>query len=292
MRVPSFNDEEVRSLCGVLGDTHNGLTNSEIDSLLQNAKIEDPNSKGPYSPHFYTIVLPKKDRLYEALSLRQRQDGCGNNVAGFIQRTMDPVRYVGNTQRFELLREQLNRILSFAGLLIGEDGKFTSISPVSTLSEAEKRASTLREELIDRNIHPDVLVFCKAELLQDNYFHAVFEATKSVADKIRKRAGLDGDGSDLVEQAFGLRGNSLPRLAFNALLTETERGEHRGLVNLLKGMFGTFRNVTAHSPKVRWKIDEQDALDLLSLASLLHRRIDAAKLLKPSPTETHSQIPS
>ena len=33
---------------------------------------------------------------------------------------------------------------------------------------------------------------------------------------------------------------------------------------LLKGMFGTFRNVTAHAPKIAWPIDEQDALDLLT----------------------------
>jgi hypothetical protein len=41
-------------------------------------------------------------------------------------------------------------------------------------------------------------------------------------------------------------------------------------------MFGTFRNVTAHAPKIHWNITEQDALDLLTLCSLLHRRLDAA----------------
>ena len=56
--------------------------------------------------------------------------------------------------------------------------------------------------------------------------------------------------------------------------------EHNGLMNLLKGMFGTFRNVTAHAPKITWMMDEQDALDLLSLASFLHRRIDACKQLE------------
>lgn len=45
-------------------------------------------------------------------------------------------------------------------------------------------------------------------------------------------------------------------------------------MNLLKGMFGTFRNVTA--PKIHWNITEQDAMDLLTLCSLLHRRLDAA----------------
>jgi hypothetical protein len=41
-------------------------------------------------------------------------------------------------------------------------------------------------------------------------------------------------------------------------------------------MFGTFRNVTAHAPKITWSIKEEDALDLLSMLSYFHRRLDAA----------------
>jgi uncharacterized protein (TIGR02391 family) len=47
-------------------------------------------------------------------------------------------------------------------------------------------------------------------------------------------------------------------------------------MNLLKGLFGTFRNTTAHAPKITWDIEEQDALDILSMVSLVHRRLDKA----------------
>lgn len=47
-------------------------------------------------------------------------------------------------------------------------------------------------------------------------------------------------------------------------------------MNLLKGLFGMFRNTTAHAPKITWRIEEQDALDILSLISLVHRRLDNA----------------
>jgi len=47
-------------------------------------------------------------------------------------------------------------------------------------------------------------------------------------------------------------------------------------LNLLKGLFGTFRNTTAHAPKFTWRIKEQDALDILSMVSLVHRRLDNA----------------
>jgi len=48
------------------------------------------------------------------------------------------------------------------------------------------------------------------------------------------------------------------------------------MMNLMKGIFGTFRNPTAHAPKILWNISEQDALDLLTMVSFLHRRLDSA----------------
>jgi uncharacterized protein (TIGR02391 family) len=68
----------------------------------------------------------------------------------------------------------------------------------------------------------------------------------------------------------------MPFLAVGSLQTETERDEQKGLMNLTKGMVGAFRNVTAHAPKISWKVTEQDALDLLTIASLIHRRLDDA----------------
>ncbi len=68
-------------------------------------------------------------------------------------------------------------------------------------------------------------------------------------------------------------------LAINTLRTDTEQSKQEGFANLLKGMFGTFRNPTGHAAKITWKIDEQDALDLLSLVSYMHRRLDAAAIV-------------
>ena len=63
----------------------------------------------------------------------------------------------------------------------------------------------------------------------------------------------------------------------------TERSEHTGLMNLLKGLFGTFRNTTAHAPKIKWVINEQDAVDMLTFTSLLHRRLDKCVRTRNSP---------
>jgi len=192
---------------------------------------------------------------------------------------MDPVRWSGRSAAYESMRQQVNTVLSFSGYVVGEDGSLRLVPKAYTLGQAEARAGRLRAELQRRSVHPDVLRFCRAELLQENYFHAVFEATKSVAEKIRQMTGLTSDGAKLVEQALGLGKSGFPVMAFNSLRTDTERSEHTGMVNLLKGMFGAFRNVTAHAPKITWPISEQDAMDLLSIASLLHRRLDNAVLV-------------
>jgi uncharacterized protein (TIGR02391 family) len=260
--IGKLEETRLQAICRVIGDTAEGLTGSQIGQLLSRCGIDDP------SPG-----ITKRDRLFDALRAKQDRDGCANNVVAFIQAALDPVRFIGNAAGFAAFRDRLNEALAFSGLHLGEDGKLQAVTQARTLDEAQERAGRLRSELARRKVHHDVLHFCKAELLQNNYFHAVFEATKSVAEKIRQRTGLTGDGAELVDEAFGLKS---PLLAINTLRTETEHTEQKGFANLVKGVFGVFRNVTAHAPKITWPIDEQDALDLLSLVSYIHRRLDAS----------------
>jgi uncharacterized protein (TIGR02391 family) len=44
----------------------------------------------------------------------------------------------------------------------------------------------------------------------------------------------------------------------------------------MKGLFSTFRNPTAHAPRMVWATSRARALDMLTLASMLHRRLDDA----------------
>jgi hypothetical protein len=131
------------------------------------------------------------------------------------------------------MRTNLNRALAFVGLAVNVDGTLIATDQSRTLSEAQRRAQELRADLTARDVHPDVLIFCREELLADNYFHAVLEATKSIADKLRTRTGLTDDVGLLVDKA--LAGDS-PTLAINPLRTESEWSEQRGFVNLVKGV--------------------------------------------------------
>lgn len=261
MAVDAFSQNQLEQISRTLADA---FTHTDLSSLLLKCNI--PENGGN----------PKWERTLLALASKQRADHCGNNVAAFIQIVMDPVRFVGRQSDFTQFQETLNQVLAFAGLRLGEDGKLRQETQAHTLPEAEQRARRFRFELQRRHVHSDVLRFCVAELLNTNppnYFHAVFEATKSVAQKIRDKTGLTGDGADIVDEAFRI---SSPLLAINSLRTETEQSEQKGFANLLRGIFGTFRNVTGHAAKIMWPVSEEDALDLLSMVSYLHRRLDQA----------------
>ncbi len=171
--------------------------------------------------------------------------------------------------------------MAFAGLEFGPDSQFRQVKAARTLDEAEKRADTLRGKFQGRRLHPEVLKYCRAELLQDNYFHAVFEATKGVAQRIRDISGAHGDGARLVDRVFSVE---RPLLAINSLTTDTERSEHVGFAMLIKGCFAAVRNPLAHEPRILWE-GEDDAADYLTLISLIHRKLDDAVLV---PQETKS----
>lgn len=263
--IESIEETKLQAICDVLGDTAEGLTGTEIGQMLRQAGIDDPFAGGT-----------KRHRLFAALQDRQRRDRCANSVFAFVQFAMDPVRYVREPQRFHERRERLNQALIFAGWSLGENGKIAPAGRAATMTEAQARAGRLRAALERRGrIHPDVMRFCSAELVANDSFHAVLEATKSLAEKIRHRTGLQGDGGGLVDEAFGFRG-AVPYLALNTLQSETEQSEQSGFMNLLKGIFGHFRNPTAHAPRAVWHLLEEDAVDLLTFASYLHRRLDAA----------------
>lgn len=258
-----FTQDQLEAIAGALGDTTEGLINPEIGLLLQAAKIADP---GP---------MTKRIRIYNAFAESQNTKQNRTHVLEFIRQAMSPARYSREPHRYEPMRANLNRALAFAGLAVDESGVLSSVDKATTLPEAQRRARDLRSDLEGRGIHPDVLAFCRAELLADNYFHAVQEAVKSVADKMRRKTGLVDDGGQLVDRSLG---GEPPMIAINPRQTVSEKSEQSGFANLIKGTFGMFRNTTAHEAKINWVMSKEDAEDLLTIVSLIHRRLDASHM--------------
>ncbi len=255
--VPPLSEGQIAALAKVLGECGTG---SDITHALSERGLVDQSGEST-----------KWRRLHWVFLQSQKQYQCANHVLDFIKSFMAPVRFLGRSADFEERRQEVNTILAFSGLELGPDGEFRQCGTTRTLPEAERRLQMLQAKFHGRSMHPEVLKYCRAELLQDNYFHAVFEASKGLAQRIRELSGIHEDGAKLVDQVFAI---DRPILAVNTLRTETEKSEHKGFAALLKGCFAAVRNPLAHEPRILWE-GEDDAADYLSLISLLHRKLDS-----------------
>ena len=98
----------------------------------------------------------------------------------------------------------------------------------------------------------------------------VLEASKSILDRIREMAGLIKDGDNLIQKAFNV---SRPYIFIsnNLFETETEKSEYRGFTYLLRGIIAYLRNPTAHELKIKKPINEEEAIDIITMISFCHK---------------------
>ena len=212
MFIPAFQEGSIESLAKLLADCGSG---SDISRVLADRGIQDCSGQSTKWRRLYWIFLEV-----------QRRDRSANRVLDFIQSLLTPARFVSRNDEFEAHRSELNTVLALSGFEYGANGKFRNRPAASTLTEAESRVKTLQAKFQGRRIHAEVLKYCKAELMQDNSFHAVLEATKGLAQRIREMSGVDGDGAALVDRVFS---TNQPLLAFNTLQTKQRKASILGL---------------------------------------------------------------
>ncbi|MGB3676817.1 MAG: TIGR02391 family protein [Candidatus Nanopelagicales bacterium] len=261
MAIGPFNAGAVERISRILGEP---FTGTQIDGLLQAANIAPQGES------------TKWRRLNAALSAEQGATNSGNCVVVLINEAARPVRW-SDPQRFNDFRDEMNEVLAFSGLILHSDGQIGRRPIATTHDEAMSRSRRLRDEMQRRNGHAEIYRYCSRELVADDCFNVVLEATKGVSERLRQMTGHDLDGHQLVMATLD---GVAPMVALNGLRTDTERNEQRGISNILKGVASAFRNPLAHEPKVLFHVTEADALDLLSTLSLVHRRLDAAVVLR------------
>lgn len=265
---PPFDPGTVEAIAKVLGEAGSG---TDISRYFQTNSLLDDSGEST------------KWRRINAVFLKsQATTKSANQMLAFIRSYLVPTRFVGKRDEFENHRSELNAVLILHGLEYGKDGQFRYTTQARTLDEAEVRAQGVRNKLAPRNTHPEVYKYCKPELMQENYFHAVSEACKGLFQRIRELSGIETDGANLIDRVFSVE---KPFLAFNTLQTETEKSEHKGFAQLLKGCAAAIRNPLAHGPKILWQ-GETDAADYLTLISMLHRKLDQCVKV-PNPEYRH-----
>ena len=245
-KIRKLANSEVEVLSRIVAEC---MTGSQMNEIFRECGVRDTSNEST-----------KWKRIYYTFLARQEIDGSSNAFLNFIKKSLKPVRFInGQNGDYDEILLEINKPLMLIGLQMTNEGKLIKIEAATTISEVERRTRDLVSELQKRHIH------------QDNYFHAIFEAAKSLSEKVREKTGIQDDGSNLFNNAFAVNN---PRLAINSLQTPSERNAQNGLKEMLNGVTHMVRNVTAHELKIKWIVNEQDAIDILTTISFLHKQLD------------------
>lgn len=257
-KVPPLSHETLDALCGCLCEWNSG---SEIADMLKRCGIREREGSS------------KHRRLFAAFDEDQKHHGCANTVLQYVQRRMTPVSNQSDPALYNDRLATLNRILIHAGLAIGRDGNVSATARATTLDESRARLNQLRQRLTELGAHREVIRYCRAEIHDENYFHAVFEAAKSLPDRVRTVTGLSVDGHELYGLAFA---EASPLIALNTLSTKHERAHQRAVGDMLRSLYTLYRNPLAHESKINRPMGAAEAIEVLMVISLAHRLLEPA----------------
>ena len=268
-----FTEQSLHNISAIIADTNRGLTKSELERHLRESRIALVND-GTYSDGiYYRIGLNKRDWLYNCFANEINDSHSFNKIVRFIEIVMNPSNYtkLEKREQYHFMLEELNKILLLQGCEINSFGKLIENVKADSLDEVDRRVNSLRKKLYDRNIHSEVSKYCINDYLRQDYFDTVFEATKGLAERVREISGLKSDGSELFQTAFATKD---PYIILNKLITDSEKNEYNGLKELLMALVHLVRNPMAHTPKINWKQNENEALDILTIISFAHKYLD------------------
>lgn len=200
----------------------------------------------------------------------------------FIEKALNLVAFTNeeNRAKYEYLFEGTNKALLLAGMEVTKEGKLIETIQAKTLDEVDRRVNSLKRKLYNRSIHSEVQKYCIEDYLRKDYYDAVFEAAKGLAERVRQITGLTTDGGTLFQTAFSKNDSYL---FFYGLQTDSEKSEFTGLKELLEAISHLVRNPAAHTSKINWKVDEAKALDILTLISFAHKYLDECHKMLGKP---------
>ena len=225
MPLPPLQQADILLVAKALADTDFGFTGTELALLIQQCRFVDTDP-----------TMTKYKRLYNAFVERVTREQSAKCIYVFIQEVLKPARGLDHFSNHEKRRLKVNEVLMLHGVEINEKGQFIAILKAETVSEVQRRTKNLHHRLYGYNAHSYVLKCCRAELLQENYFHAVLEAAKSLLDRIRDMTGLTEDGTALVDKALSVKN---PMITMSSLRTESERNQQNGLREMINGVIHT-----------------------------------------------------
>lgn len=255
----SFDDITLRNLSDLVSEI---LTHRKITEHFASLGFTESNEG-----------TNKTDRIFYTLKARQKQDNCGNNILSFVVKLLNPKRY-NDEKEYEKDRTKINEKLLYEGIEINERGEPNIVNKAKTISEAKERSLKIKQKVHGIGIHFEIIPYCEEEWLKENYFHAILEITKSVAERLRQMSLYKSDGAELIDKCFGLGRDKKSMFAFNTLQSPSDESEHKGFANFCKGFFSMYRNPKAHNPKMLEETQLTEMTEVLVIASIIHNKLD------------------
>lgn len=231
--------------------------------MLSNLNFYDSDFNQPFTS-------TKWRRINESIL---KSDNKLNTLFKMIEYQMKPMNYIYNSDLWNNLKSSINSNLMFIGYELNDSGKVTYKAKVQSFSEAQKRMKSFKTKLEMYDIHNNVLKYCTEDYLNENYFYAIFEASKGVLDRVRKLSETTDDGNKLINKSFNNK-NPLILIKNNFIRTQSEISEYYGLASLLKTIVYLYRNPKAHISKLFNPSSEADAITAFNLMSLAHKNLD------------------
>ncbi len=137
--------------------------------------------------------------------------------------------------------------------------------------------SELPIEIFDTlQFHPRVVEASKGLFKDKHYADAIFRAFTAVSIFVKEKTGSSFDGKQLMSSVFSEKS---PIIKINDLLTPPDRDEQEGFKFLFMGGQVGIRNPKAHDNVVQ--TDPYRTLEYLSFASLLMKRVEEGKVVRP-----------
>ncbi len=259
------------SIASIIGATDCFLPKSTLQHYLEVAGIKSVDDGSWSNGAYYKIGLNKQKWLYNCLAEEYKLSHSTERIKAFLEDIFNPVRYTNRRADYEKLVEDINKPLMLHGCCITSEGKFSEIVQAYSLAEVDRRTDEFRAELAKRNIHQRALHYCRPDLLRKDYQSAVLEAAKGLADRVREMTGRGDDGTTLFDASFS---KTDPFLFLTDLANESAKSEQNGLRELMNAIFHLLRNPLSHTPKIKWNVNRNEALDVFVLISLAHKYLD------------------
>ncbi|WP_414838450.1 TIGR02391 family protein [Carnobacterium sp. TMP28] len=252
-------------VCRVLGELTSGSKITNMFSILNFFDSDIVKCGRP--------VTTKWKRLSEAIIRECKKDKSAKPFFKTVEFIMKPINFVNSQESWNDNCKEINSKLIFYGYELTNRGKIIVTDSVETVAEAQVRLNSFQDKLRMYEIHPNIMLFCREEFFQNNYFHAILEASKSVLQRVRDLSELELDGTKLIHQSLSSK-NPVILIKGNMLSNDTDRSLYNGLKNLLETIVSLYRNPNAHTPKLFDITLETDAITAFSMMSLAHRILD------------------